>query len=392
MVPGADGVLVVQGPGSLPSIVMPYRGAAAAAVIALVLSATPLAAARPAPVTPVTGPPAEPRAYILVDIDSGRVLDAKDQHTPMRPASTIKLLTALMAAQRLPAGDVIPVSPLAESMPARKMNVKAGQQWLLRDLMHALLMVSANDAAVAIAERMGSGSVDKWEALGAETAKRLGLADNPLLHDPAGLDDAQFSHHGGSLISARDLAIISRAVLQRPDLMAIIQTPRYEFSGGDGIGHKLRNQDPFLISYPGATGLKTGATDLAGRTFVGSATRSGRSLLAVVLDAADPLGVAGALLDKGFAMSPAALSQPATDVLPAVVPDAAVTPAPAQQTIVAQRASGSGSATSGTQPGALGLNSPPVAAAVLVAGLLLLAVVRRAMLVRVEREPEPKPH
>lgn len=373
---------------SLPSVAMRYRGHAAVAVIALVLSATPLAAARPSPVTPATGPPAEPNAYIVVDVDTGRVLDAKDSRTPMRPASTIKLLTALMAVQRLPAGDVVPISPLAESMPARKMNLKAGQKWLLRDLMHALLMVSANDAAVAIAERMGSGSVDRWEALAEETAARLGLADNPVLRDPAGLDDAQFSHHGGSLISARDLAIVARAVLNRPDIMAIIQTQRYEFPGGDGIGHRLRNQDPFLLTYSGATGLKTGATRLAGRTFVGSATRSGRSLLAVVLDAADPLGAAAALLDKGFAMPANDRAQPPADVLPPVVADAAATPAPPQQTTLAPAAPRPGAVATRARPASLGLNSPPVAAGILLAGLALLVVLRRAMLLRLERDPD----
>src|SRR5205085_6701650 len=118
--------------------------------------------------------------------------------------------------------------------------------------------------------------------------------------DPAGLDD-EFANKGGDRISARDLAIVARAVLAQPALMQVIATRDYKFAGGDGLGHTLTNHDLFLDLYPGATGLKTGTTDLAGHTFVGSATRNGRTMLAVVLDAPDSYGLVERLLDQGFA-------------------------------------------------------------------------------------------
>ena len=345
--------------------------AALAIVVAVPAGAASAASAARAQDVP---PPPLPKAFVLVDVDTGNVLAGQDARQPKYPASTIKLLTALIAVQRLSAGDVVPISARAESMPARKMNVKAGQQWALSDLMHAMLMVSANDAAVAIAERIGDGSLDGWTQVAQQTAERLGLVDQPVLLDPAGLDDQQFSNGGGSLISARDLAIVARAVLARPDIMAMLQTPHYEFVGGDGIGHKLNNQDLFLSLYAGATGMKTGATDKAGRTFVGSAARDGRTMLVVVIDAVDPLRSAALLLDQGFAMPVAAEST--TDVLPAVVPDAALTPIAAPADEVAVGTNGGTASRSGSNV----LDSPPVALGIFVLGLVALVFVRRAML------------
>lgn len=369
-------VVIMRGPAGVRTAL----GALATVALAMVVTVASLVFGASAASAQDVPPPPLPKAYVLVDVDTGNVLAGQDARQARYPASTIKLFTALIAAQRLPAGDVIPISSRAESMPARKMNVKVGQLWTLSDLMYAMLMVSANDAAVAIAERIGDGSLDGWTAVAQETAERLGLADRPVLSDPAGLDDLQFSNGGGSIISARDLAIVGRAVLARPDLMAMLQTPHYEFIGGDNIGHKLTNQDLFLSLYSGATGMKTGATDKAGRTFVGSATREGRTMLVVVIDAVDPLRSAALLLDQGFA-TPVA-SEPTTDVLPPVVPDAALTPiaAPADEV-----AAGSNGGT-GSRSGSSTLDSPPVAFGIFVLGLVLLVLVRRAMLDHFEQQ------
>ena len=101
-----------------------------------------------------------PKAFVLVDADTGAVIAQQDDRTVRLPASTIKLMTALIAVQRLQPGDGIPISPLAEGMPARKINVKAGQVWTFKDLLYSMMMVSANDAAVAIAEKLGGGTLD----------------------------------------------------------------------------------------------------------------------------------------------------------------------------------------------------------------------------------------
>jgi D-alanyl-D-alanine carboxypeptidase (penicillin-binding protein 5/6) len=357
-------------------------------LVALVVAVgLPAANAHATPLTAATAAQAPAsKASILVDADTGNVLAAQGERQLMYPASTIKLLTALMAVERLPPGDLVPITALAESMPARSMNVKAGQQWALVDLLHALLMVSANDTAVAIAERVGGGSLERWSELAQQTASNLGLIDHPVFHDPAGLDDALFGQGGGSQISARDLAIIGRAVLARPDLLAIIQTKHYEFAGGDGNGHELNNQDPFLSIYAGAVGLKTGATDKAGHTFVGAATRNGRTMLAVVLDGVDPIVSVESMLDAGFATP--VNGESTADVLPAVVPDAAIAgPATAASDDLHAAEVGAPAAGHGGGRGSP-LDSPPVAVAIFLCGLVLLAVVRRAMLDRFEHQRE----
>ena len=115
-------------------------------------------------------------------------------------------------------------------------------------------------------------------------------------------------------------------MLARPDLVNVINTPHYVFTGGDGLGHTLNNHDLFLDLYPGANGLKTGTTELAGHTFVGSATRGGRTMLAIVFDAADYYGSAASLLDQGFNTPVAAEAN--LDHLPPVVADASLPPPP----------------------------------------------------------------
>jgi len=352
--------------------------ATAVLLLGLAVVAAPAAAA-PAAVAPgAAGRPSAhaaaplPTAYVLVDADTGAVIAQQDARTVRPPASTIKLLTALIASQRLTPLDPVPISPLAEGMPARKINVKAPQVWAYEHLMRAMMMVSANDAAVALAEKIGGGSLDGYVQVANETAARLGLADNPILNDPSGLDD-EFANKGGARISPRDLAIIARAVLARPDLMSIIGTRDYSFTGGDLLPHHLNNHNLFLDLYPGATGLKTGATDLAGKTFVGSATRGGRTMLVVVFDAFDYYGSAGALIDQGFNTPVSA--QANLDHLPPVVPDAAAPPPTTAVPEVVSSLSGPGATKSI-------FDSTGFAVFVLIVGLLPLRALRRRVIAK----------
>ena len=308
------------------------RGGVFVAALLLAAVLAPAARAQDTPTTttssapaapPTTAMPNEPAGWILVDADTGAVLGGRNARTPHLPASTIKLLTALVAIQRLPADDPIPISPVAAGMPARRIVMQPGQVWDLEDLLFSMLTVSANDAAVAVAERVGGGSLAGWELIADRTAVGLGLEDAPDLSDPAGLDD-EFSHGEGSNISPRDMAIVARAVLADPRLMAMIGIEEHLFTGGDGIVHSVDRRNRLFELYPGAIGMKTGLTDAAGRCLVAAATREGRTMLAVLFDAPDMYLTASTLLDQGFATPVAA--QSGLDVLPAVVPDAAVDP------------------------------------------------------------------
>ena len=285
----------------------------------------PGAGAQPAPVAP---PP--PRAWVLVDADSGAVLDGGSHREPMLVASVFKILTALVTIENLPLDADVPVSERAAGMPARRMQLEAGEVWTASDLLHALLLVSANDAAVALAERT-AGSLESFGGMLDRTAERLQLADAPVLKDPAGLDD-EFSVDGGNRISARDLAVVARAFLAYEELVAIVRLPEYRFTGGDNQPHRLRNHNRLLTMYPGSVGLKTGYTKRAGHTLIAAAERDGRTMVAVVLGAVDPYGSATRLLDQGFATPVSA--QAGLDHLPpvslgdALEPDTGAAPAP----------------------------------------------------------------
>src|SRR5436190_18505403 len=278
--------------------------------------------APPPPPGPTTTPPPPPppKAWILVDSDTGAVLDQGNPHEPLPPASVTKVLTALIATEQVQAGADIPISPEAQGMPARNMNMKAGQVWKYEDVLHALLMVSANDAAVALAEKI-SGSRQEFANVMAQTAQRIGMTDNPPLRDPAGLDD-EFSNEGGNLLSAHDLAVAARNALANDQLRQIVSTQVYKFHGGDGNDHRLFNEDLLLKTYPGAIGVKTGWTRKAGHSFIGAATRDGRTMLSVVLAAPDTYRTTTAMLDKGFATPVSA--EGALEHLPKVVPTATV--------------------------------------------------------------------
>jgi D-alanyl-D-alanine carboxypeptidase len=242
-----------------------------------------------------------PKASILVDADTGAILSGVNVHQPLRPASLTKIVTALTAVENLPPGTQVPVSARTEGMPAHNMNMKQGQVWPLEDVLAALLVSSANDAGMALAERV-SGSAEAFGAALEATARRLGMSDGPTLRDPSGLDD-EFSVEGGNEISARDLAIAARAVLAEPRLAPIVATKVYSFTGPDGVAHRLGNHNRLLKLYDGAIGMKTGYTRRAMHGLVAAATRGGRTMITVILGApGSTYEPTAALLDYGFSV------------------------------------------------------------------------------------------
>lgn len=281
------------------------RTAVFVASIATALSlATPALAVDPTlPTAPLpqvgvpAGPP--PKAYIVVDQATGKVVSASNDRQPLPPASLTKVITALAAVAALPEKSKVPVSERAAAMPAHKLNMKAGTPWPLDDTLEALLLSSANDAAAALAERV-SGSLENFQTSLTALAGQLKMADAPVLQDPAGLDDYS-SIRGGNLVSARDLAIATRALLANPRLAPIVKTPVARFTDPQGIPHKLTNHNKMLFQYFGTVGVKTGFTKKAGRSLIAAATRNGRTEIVVVMNVADTYGWAKGLLDAAFA-------------------------------------------------------------------------------------------
>jgi D-alanyl-D-alanine carboxypeptidase (penicillin-binding protein 5/6) len=281
---------------------MPWRLSLAPVGALLCLVTLVLTAAAPSPAGAQTAPPPglpyPAKAWILVDADTGKVLDAFNEHEALPPASTQKIMTALVAAEKLPRHASFTVGTVAAAQAAMRIGMAAGQQWALDHALHSLMMVSANDAAYALAEA-ASGNLDAFAADMNAAAARYGMVDSRFA-DPAGFDGTE-GFNGGSRVSAYDLAIAARNFMAVPELTAIVGLREYRFDGPDGLPHVLYNHNKLLARYPGATGLKTGYTSLAGSTFVGTAARDGRRMIAVVLNTTNMYGIAGTLLDKGFA-------------------------------------------------------------------------------------------
>ncbi len=267
--------------------------------LALVLSAlVSVVAARPgiAGAAPSTQPP---QGYVLVDADSGCQLAGKSEHQAFSTASTAKLLTAVTALERLPLDSMVPVSVLAAGQEESKINMKQGQVWKLDDALHSMLIVSANDAAFAVAERV-AGTVAEFAKDADATAEQLG-AQNTAFGDPAGLDD-RTSFAGGTHMSPYDLAVVARNALAIPEIANTVKLLNYSFTDPTGAVRNLTNHNKgFLTTYPGAIGMKTGYTKAASRTLVTAASRNGRTMIAVVMGTWDDTGWAGWLLDQGFA-------------------------------------------------------------------------------------------
>jgi D-alanyl-D-alanine carboxypeptidase (penicillin-binding protein 5/6) len=173
-----------------------------------------------------------------------------------------------------------------------------GERISVRQLLYALLMQSANDAAVALAEHV-AGSVEAFVAMMNARAQDLGLSDTAF-RDPAGLDDGGYS-------SARDLAVIARSAYGEPLFARVVATQFHDIPGPGGTTRHIQNRNILLWLYPGAIGTKTGFTTAAGHCLVAAANQVGMRLLVVALgasgpDAEDVFDDAAALLNYGFAV------------------------------------------------------------------------------------------
>jgi D-alanyl-D-alanine carboxypeptidase len=374
-------------------------------LLATLLAPRPAAAAPVAPAAPASQ---EPEGYVLVDADTGKVLAAKNEHEAHLTASTVKILTALVALERLPLDSEVPVSARAASQQEYKINMKEGEVWKLSDALHSLLVISANDAAFAIAER-ASGSIEQFAEDADATAERLGARDTTF-GDPAGLDDRN-AYAGGSRMSAYDLAVVARNFLAVPELAAMSRLLTYEFTDPTGTQRHLTNHnDGFLTTYPGATGLKTGYTRNANRTLVTSATRDGRTMIAVVLGTWDDTGWAGFLLDQGFSTPadaggagtrvppvrvatadmrrqafeglPAALGRPALDGSAAtLLEERRAQPAAAVRTATSVRETAAEPRTGASEPGASGSGDSGFSVGQLIDVRILIAAICFVLLV-----------
>ncbi len=234
----------------------------------------------------LTPPPVSAEGAIVADVALGQIVFEKDAHWPLPPASTTKIMTALVALEHGRLDETVTVQASA-LVGGAKMGLVAGEQLTLEDLLYGLLLRSGNDAAVAIAQHVG-GSVDGFVEMMNDEAARLGLK-NTHFANPHGLDN--IDHY----TSAYDLLVITRRALANPVFARIVATTDYTVGS-----HQMHNRNELLSTYPGADGVKTGTTTAAGECLVASATRDGHQIVAVVLGSQDRYADATVLLDYAF--------------------------------------------------------------------------------------------
>ena len=235
-------------------------------------------------------------ALLVVEADTGKVLQADNATMPWYPASVTKIMTAYVTLKavkegRLTLDTLLTVSPVAASQSPSKMGFRPGIQLTVDNALKMMMVKSANDMAVVLAEGVG-GSIDGFSAMMNQTAQKLGMTQTSYVN-PNGLPDDR------QVTSARDLAILTRAFIR--DL------PEYEyFAHIPSIRYGRRvtqNFNKLIGRYPGADGFKTGFICASGYNLVASATRNGKRLIAVVLGASSGqmrAVRAAQLLERGF--------------------------------------------------------------------------------------------
>jgi D-alanyl-D-alanine carboxypeptidase len=251
------------------------------------------------PTWPSPGP-VTATAYVLMDADTGQILAQREPDLRLVVASTVKVLTVLTALDHVTPDTVVTVGEEV-LVGGAGVGLDPGEQWRVDDLLEAIVARSGNDAARALAVHVG-GSIEGFVRLMRAKADELGLRA-PVIEDPSGLDDL-------NRLSARDLAVVTRAALADDRFRDVAVRPAVDLPE---LG-SVETRNLLLDRYAGATGVKTGYTDLAGWCLIGSAEREGRELIAVVLDARtdeDRFADAERLLDFGFVDHVAADAPPA---------------------------------------------------------------------------------
>jgi D-alanyl-D-alanine carboxypeptidase len=255
-------------------------------------------------------------ALLLVEADTGKVLQADNATMPWYPASVTKMMTAYATLKAVKDGklaldSLLTVSPVAASQSPSKMGLRPGTQVTVENALAMMMVKSANDMAVVLAEGVG-GSIDGFSAIMNQHAQRLGMTQTSYVN-PNGLPA------DGQITSARDLAILARAIIRDlPEYEYFYHIPSIRY------GRRVTNNFNHLIGrYPGADGFKTGFICASGYNLVGSATRDGKRLIAVVLGSTSGhmrAVRAAQLLERGFANNGLSWLRPSLGTVDNLVP------------------------------------------------------------------------
>lgn len=236
----------------------------------------------------------EAKAYVLMDVSTGRVLYAHNSSQKLPMASTTKIMTVLLAIESGRLDEVVKISRNASIQEGSSVYLREGEKIKLEDLLYAIMLRSGNDASVAVAEHL-CGSVDKFAELMNEKARAIG-AYNTNFTNPHGLPDD--NHY----TTAYDLGLITCYALRNKKFAEIVSTKKKTIPGpvGENWNRVLINKNKMLWQFTGGDGVKTGFTKKAGRCLVASATRNDWQLVSVVLNCGDMWNASSELLEYGF--------------------------------------------------------------------------------------------
>lgn len=240
------------------------------------------------------------RAAILIDLKTGKILYEKNIHSRLAPASTTKILTAIIALEKGNLNRTVTVGKGPTLEEPSKIYLKNGEKIKLKDLIYAIMLPSANDAAEAIAEYIG-GSRTGFAKLMNNKARALGCKDSNFLN-PNGL------YNSKHLTTAYDLSLIAKYAMKNSQFRKIVSTKAYTILRTNKSGQrKLTNHNKMLYKseyyYSGCIGIKTGYTSQSNHTLVSSATSGHKNLLAVTLDDTTlPYNDVKKMFDYGFSL------------------------------------------------------------------------------------------
>ena len=234
------------------------------------------------------------KAMCVMETSSKRVLNSKNMDTKLAMASTTKIMTAITAIENCDDLDkTFEISPKAVGVPGTSLYLRKGEVFSTRDLLYGLMLISGNDASVAIGEHI-SGSVSEFVKLMNKTAKKIG-AESSHFDNTHGLDSK--THY----TTAYDLALITSYAMMNPTFKEIVSTKNVKIINTDGKSRYLKNKNKLLNSFDGCNGVKTGFTDDAGRCLVSSAEREGMNVVCVVLNCGPMFEECSRFMEEAFA-------------------------------------------------------------------------------------------
>jgi D-alanyl-D-alanine carboxypeptidase (penicillin-binding protein 5/6) len=245
------------------------------------------------------------KSFVIMDAKTGQILLSLNPQLFLPPASTLKVMTALSVAEHLQMDDKVPVSTYAAAAPASKINIKPGETYTVREMLYALLLSSANDAARALAEKV-SGSEEEFARQLTHEVRQWGAYRTTLATANGLPADNQFS-------TAEDLAKMFRKAMQNPELAKIMSTKYHNIQGD----RELRNHNRFLFTTPLAVAGKTGFTRASKHTFVGQFQKDDKAIIIAMMGSSKKWADLRPLIEKGFELegTPIAKLPPAEEKL-----------------------------------------------------------------------------